>query len=130
MKDKTIFSSIGIILFFILTAIDKFIVELHPALYITIGITSITLIIIGFLHDKKKQPLKKKIKTILLALLITILITIIYINPIYIYRNIKLENHLDKIITKQEIKSKELIPFEYDKAYIIMPYNSKEAIEK
>lgn len=130
MKDKTIFSSIGIILFFILTAIDKFIVELHPALYITIGITSITLIIIGFLHDKKKQPLKKKIKTILLALLITILITIIYINPIYVYRNIKLENHLDKIITKQEIKSKELIPFEYDKAYIIMPYNSKEAIEK
>ena len=78
MKDKTIFSSIGIILFFILTAIDKFIVELHPALYIIIGLTSITLIIIGFLHDKKKQPIKKKIKTLLLALLITILITIIY----------------------------------------------------
>lgn len=130
MKDKTILSSIGIIIFFILTLIDKFITKLHPILYIIVGLTSIILIIIGFLSDKKKQPLKKKIKTLLLALLITIIITIIYINPTYVYRNIKLEKHLEKITTKQEIKSKDLIPFDFDKAYIVYPYTTKEDIEK
>ena len=63
MKDKSILSSIGIILFFILTAIDKFILELPDIIYILVGIISIALIIIGFLCDKKKQPTKKKIKT-------------------------------------------------------------------
>lgn len=128
MKDKTIFNSIGIILFFILTAIDKFIIELHPALYIIIGLTSITLIIVGSLHDKKKQPTKKKIKTIIIATLITLLLTIIYINPVLIYNNYKINNYLKEQIKKDKID--EIINIDYDKAYVFYPYTSKEDIEK
>lgn len=129
MKDKSILSSIGIIIFFILTAIDKFILELPDLLYIIVGLISITLIIIGFLKDNKKQPTKNKLKTIILAFLITIILTIIYINPIYIYNNINLINHI-KTINKSEIEIKDIAPFKFDKIYIASPYTSKETIEK
>ena len=76
MKDKTILSGIGIIIFFILTAIDKFFLSIPDILYITIGLISITLIIIGFLSDKRKIPSKKRNKNILIALIITIIISI------------------------------------------------------
>lgn len=130
MKNKTILSGIGIIIFFILTAIDKFFLSIPDILYITIGLISITLIIIGFLSDKRKIPSKKRNKNILIALIITIIISIIYINPLYVYRNIKVKQNFENIVKKEKINSKELIPFKYDKAYIIMPYTDKESIEK
>lgn len=130
MKDKSILSSIGIILFFILTAIDKFILELPDIIYILVGIISIALIIIGFLCDKKKQPTKKKIKTILLAFLITFLLTLVYINPFYLYRNYQVIKHIENITNKEQIEIKELIPFDFDRIYVAYPYTAKEQIEK
>lgn len=129
MKDKSILSSIGIIIFFLLTAIDKFILELPDIIYIIIGLISIILIIIGFLSDKKKQPTKKKIKTIILAFIITILLALIYINPLYIYRNNSLINHIESITDKEQIEINDLVPFDFDKIYVAYPYTSKEQIE-
>lgn len=130
MKDKTYLSSIGIIIFFILTVIDKFILELPDLLYIIIGTISIILIIIGFLSDKKKQSNKRNIKTIFLTFLVTFLLILIYINPLYIYRNNQVIKHIENIQNKEQIEIKELIPFDFDKIYIAYPYTSKDQIEK
>ena len=128
MKDKSILSSIGIIIFFILTAIDKIIIKLPDIIYVIVGLLSIILIIIGFLKDNRKIKKSKKIKTILIATLITIILTIIYINPILIYNNLKFTNHLKRQLNNKIITN--ISPFEYDKICIIYPYTSKEEISK
>lgn len=53
---------------------------------------------------------------------------IIYINPLLIYRNHKILKHLDSISIKKQITPKELIPFDYDKVYIVYPYTTKKDI--
>ena len=128
IKDKTILSSIGILIFFIMTAIDKFYFKIPTFIYIPIGILSIILIIIGFTKDKRKTSSKKQIKIIITATFITILLVVIYLNPYIVYNNYKLTTHIKEELNNKEITN--LIPFDYDKAYIIHPYTSKEDIEK
>ena len=130
MKNKNNLSSIGIIVFFILTLIDKFITKLPSIIYIILGSISIYLIIIGFLNEKKKQSTNKKAKTIFQASIITFLLILIYINPFYQYRNYSVMKHLENIKNEEKIEIKELIPFTFDKLYIANPYTSKEQIEK
>ncbi|MGN1372132.1 MAG: hypothetical protein ACI4XM_07665 [Candidatus Coprovivens sp.] len=113
-----------------MTLIDKFLTKLPSIIYIIIGTISIYLIIVGFLNDKKKQSTNRKIKTILLTSIITFILVLIYINPIYQYRNHSVIKHLDNIKTKETIEIKELIPFTFDKIYIANPYTSKDQIEK
>lgn len=128
IKDKTILSSIGILIFFIMTAIDKFYFRIPTFIYISIGILSIILIIIGFVKDKRKISSKKKIKTIIITTIITILLVVIYLNPYIVYNNYQLITYIKENLNNEEITN--LIPFDYDKAYIIYPYTSKEDIEK
>lgn len=72
--------------------------------------------------------MKKKI--LVICILSFIIGLLIYINPTLIYRNTLLSNHLEKINTKEELKPKELVPFNYDKLHIIYPYTSKKDIEQ
>ena len=71
-----------------------------------------------------------KKKVLVICILSFIIGLLIYINPILIYRNTLLSNHLDKLTTKEELNPKELVPFNYDKLHIIYPYTSKKDIEK
>ena len=54
MKNKSILPTIGIIIYLILSIVDKFIVKIPWYLYTSIGIFSITIIIIGIIKDRKK----------------------------------------------------------------------------
>lgn len=74
--------------------------------------------------------MKIKYKVIILCIISFIIGITIYINPLFIYRNYKLTNHIESISTKDKIESNELIPFDYDKVYVIYPYTAKKDIEK
>lgn len=54
MKKKSILPAIGIISYLILSIVDKFIVKVPWYIYISIGIFSIIIIIIGIIKDRKK----------------------------------------------------------------------------
>lgn len=54
MKNKSILPTIGIIIYLILSIVDKFIVKTPWYIYITIGIFSIMLIILGIVKERKK----------------------------------------------------------------------------
>jgi len=54
MKNKSILPTIGIIIYLILSIVDKFIVKIPWYLYIIIGIFSIILIILGIVKERKK----------------------------------------------------------------------------
>lgn len=54
MKNKSILPSIGIVSYIILSIVDKLIVSVPWYLYISIGIFSIIIIIIGIIKDRKK----------------------------------------------------------------------------
>jgi len=54
MENKSILPTIGIICYLMLSIIDKFIISVHSYIYISIGVFSIILIIIGILKDRKK----------------------------------------------------------------------------
>jgi len=54
MKNKSILPTIGIIIYLILSIVDKFMIKLPWYLYISIGIFSIILIILGIVKERKK----------------------------------------------------------------------------
>lgn len=54
MKERSGFISLGIIIYIILTGIDRFVCQVPNYLYIPIAIIGIALIIIGFIKDKNK----------------------------------------------------------------------------
>lgn len=56
-KGQSLFVSIGLAIYVILTGIDRFIHKLPDALYITVALVGIVLILIGFVQSRrKKQP--------------------------------------------------------------------------
>jgi len=54
MKERSWFISLGIIIYIILTGIDRFVYKLPNYVYIPIAIIGVALIIIGFIKDKNK----------------------------------------------------------------------------
>lgn len=74
--------------------------------------------------------MKSKYKVIILCIISFIIGITIYINPLFIYHNYKLTNHIESISAKDKIESNELVPFDYDKVYVIYPYTTKKDIEK
>ena len=54
MKNKSISPTIGIIIYLILSIVDKFIIRVPGYIYISIGIFSIIIITIGIIKDRKK----------------------------------------------------------------------------
>ena len=54
MKEKSWFIRLGIIIYIILTGIDRFIYKVPNYVYIPIAIIEIVLIIIGFINNKNK----------------------------------------------------------------------------
>lgn len=74
--------------------------------------------------------MKTKYKIILLCIISFIIGITIYLNPLLIYRNYKLTNHLESLTKKDMVKPNELIPFDYDKVYVIYPYTTKKDTEK
>ncbi|MFR2788070.1 MAG: hypothetical protein ACLTBX_04705 [Clostridia bacterium] len=55
MKERSWFISLGIIIYIILTDIDRFVCKVPNYLYIPIAIIGIALIIIGFIKNKNKE---------------------------------------------------------------------------
>jgi len=51
---KSLLPIIGIIMYIILSIVDKFIVKVTDYIYIIVGIISIVIIIIGIVKDRKK----------------------------------------------------------------------------
>ena len=54
MKERSWFISLGIIIYIILTGIDRFVCKVPNYVYIPIAIIGVALIIIGFIKDKSK----------------------------------------------------------------------------
>ena len=54
MKERSWFISLGIIIYIILTGIDRFVCKVPNYVYIQIAIIGVALIIIGFIKDKSK----------------------------------------------------------------------------
>lgn len=74
--------------------------------------------------------MKNKTKILILCVIAFTLGILVYINPLFIYRNYKLINHIESISHKETITKEDLIPFDYDKLYVVYPYTSKKDIEK
>lgn len=56
-KGQSLFASMGLVIYIVLTGMDRFIHKLPDALYITVALVGIVLIIIGFVQSRrKKQP--------------------------------------------------------------------------
>lgn len=53
MKDKSIFIRLGIVLYIVLTGIDRFVYHLPNAIYIPLALLGIAFILIGFFKSKK-----------------------------------------------------------------------------
>ena len=54
MKDKNILISIGIIIYILISGIDKFVYHIPNVVYIPVAILGIALILIGFFKDKDR----------------------------------------------------------------------------
>ena len=54
MKDKSILICVGIIIYIVMTGIDRFVYHIPNIIYIPIAILGIALILIGFFKDKSK----------------------------------------------------------------------------
>ena len=54
MKNKSILPIIGIVIYIILSIIDKFIIKVSDYIYIIVGISCIIIIVIGIIKDRKK----------------------------------------------------------------------------
>lgn len=54
MKDKSIFISVGIIIYIAMSGIDRFVYHIPNIIYIPVAILGIALILIGFFKDKYK----------------------------------------------------------------------------
>ncbi|WP_428260864.1 hypothetical protein [Gallibacter sp. Marseille-QA0791] len=55
MKERSWLISLGIIIYIILTAIDRFVFKIPVYAYIPIAVIGIALIITGFIKDKNKS---------------------------------------------------------------------------
>ena len=55
MKDRSFIGSIGILLYVIVSLIDRFFYQIPDFIYIPLAILGIVIIIAGFLIDKKKN---------------------------------------------------------------------------
>lgn len=55
MKERSFISSIGILLYVVLSLIDRFFYQIQDHIYIPLAILAIIIIIAGFVIDKKKQ---------------------------------------------------------------------------
>ena len=65
MKNQNIFISLGIVIYIVMSGIDKFVYRLPNMVYIPIAILGIILILIGFLKIKKRQSLTNVSKKML-----------------------------------------------------------------
>ena len=54
MKDKSILISMGIIIYILMSGIDRFVYHIPNVIYIPVAILGIALILIGFFKDKSK----------------------------------------------------------------------------
>ena len=52
MKDKSILICVGIIIYIVMTGIDRFVYHIPNVIYIPVAIFGIVLILIGFFKDK------------------------------------------------------------------------------
>lgn len=55
MKERSFFSSIGILLYVIVSLIDRFFYKIPDYIYIPLVILGIVIIIVGFILDKKRN---------------------------------------------------------------------------
>ena len=55
MKERSFIGSIGILLYVILSLIDRFIYKIPNYIYIPLAILGIVIIILGFVIDRKKN---------------------------------------------------------------------------
>lgn len=55
MKERSFIGSIGILLYVILSFIDRFIYKIPNTIYIPLSILGIVIIILGFVIDRKKN---------------------------------------------------------------------------
>lgn len=55
MKDKSIIGMFGILIYILMSTIDKFYYKLPNYIYIVVGIISIILIIAGFIAEKNQK---------------------------------------------------------------------------
>lgn len=55
MKERSWLVSIGIMIYVILSVVDRFIYEIPDYIYIPIAVIGIIIIIIGFVKDKSKR---------------------------------------------------------------------------
>lgn len=54
MKDRNIFISVGIIIYILISGIDRLVYHIPNKIYIPLAILGITLILIGFFKDRRK----------------------------------------------------------------------------
>jgi hypothetical protein len=54
MKERSFIGSIGILLYVVLSIIDRFFYKIPDYIYIPLAILGIVIIIVGFVIDKKK----------------------------------------------------------------------------
>ena len=54
MKERSFIGSIGILLYVVLSLIDRFIYKIPDYIYIPLAILGIVIIIVGFVIDKNK----------------------------------------------------------------------------
>lgn len=55
MKERSFIGSIGILLYIILSFIDRFIYKIPNTIYIPLAILGIVIIILGFVIDRRKN---------------------------------------------------------------------------
>lgn len=55
MKEKSFISSIGILLYVVLSLVDRFFYQIPDYIYIPLAILGIVIIIVGFVKDKNKK---------------------------------------------------------------------------
>ena len=55
MKERSFIGSIGILLYVVLSLIDRFFYKIPDYIYIPLAIVGIVIIIVGFIIDKKKN---------------------------------------------------------------------------
>ena len=54
MKDKNVFISIGIIIYILVSGIDRFVYKILDTIYILVALIGIILILVGFYKDRHK----------------------------------------------------------------------------
>lgn len=60
MRDRSFISSIGILIYVLLSIVDRFLYRMPDYIYILVAVIGIFIIIFGFIYDKVEHNLKKK----------------------------------------------------------------------